>query len=94
MPNVPNDVWNTMRKEINASDMIKLIVPIYAKHYTNNDIKELIAFYRTPIGKKVIEKQSIIMQESMAAGLVYGKEINKKIKNRLRMNGYQPPAGI
>ncbi len=31
----------------------ELTVPIYSKHFTESELRELIAFYRSPIGQKV-----------------------------------------
>lgn len=40
------------------------LIALYAKHFTHNEIKELIAFYRTPIGTKLANKVSVLGKES------------------------------
>lgn len=96
MPQIPEDFWTDFRNEVNAKELTDLIVPIYARHFNHNDIKQLIAFYNTPIGKKLVALQPQIMQESMAAGQKWGAKVGqramKKIQERKKKQGgnFQP----
>ena len=38
---------------------------IYASVFTEKELQELIAFYKSPIGQKVLEKQPVLMQATM-----------------------------
>jgi len=40
-------------------------VRLYSKHFTEADLRELVAFYRSPVGKKVVETTPEFMLESM-----------------------------
>ena len=84
----PDEFWNQFMDQFQADDLINLILPIYEKHYTHQDIKDLIAFYKTPIGKKSIEVLPNITQESMTAGQQWGAELGEKIVNELKKEGY------
>ncbi len=44
-------------------DLVELLVPIYDKHYSLDDINALIAFYQTPTGRKTLEVQPLISTE-------------------------------
>jgi uncharacterized protein len=46
-------------------DVQKTTIQIYARHFTVEDLDQLSAFYRSPIGKKMLTKMPVIMQESM-----------------------------
>ena len=78
-PTIPEEFWNKFAKEIKASDLEDAIVPIYLKYYSEDDLNNLIAFYKTPIGKKVIANMPLIMKESSEAGMKWGKEIGQKV---------------
>ena len=41
---------------------------IYAEAFTETELKQLAAFYRTPLGKKVIEEQPLLLQKSVQMG--------------------------
>lgn len=40
---------------------------IYMEEYTKEDIKAMLAFYESPVGKKMNEKAAVISEKSMAA---------------------------
>ena len=65
-----------------------MLIPIYDKHFSHNDIKELIQFYESPIGKKYLEATPSITQESYRAGEEWGNKIGLDIINELIRQGY------
>ena len=87
-PNIPAGFWDEFQKEIKPEELLELSVPAWAKHFTHDDIKELIKFYESPIGKKMIEVQPKVMQESMVAGQKWGMAIGRKIAERIQSNDY------
>ena len=44
-------------------DFVELLVPIYDRHYSLDDINALIAFYQTPTGRKTLEIEPLISLE-------------------------------
>ena len=87
-PNVPEDFWNDFLKELNSDVLIKMIIPIYDKYYTESEIKQLTEFYQSSLGKKVIATMPVVVQESMQAGQAWGKEIGEKVYNNLKEKGF------
>lgn len=87
-PKVDQKIWDELANEIKAEDLIALMIPIYDKYYTEEDVDQLIAFYNTPIGKKSTEVLPAISQESMAAGQAWGRKIGEKIAQKLKEKGY------
>ncbi|MGB4837533.1 MAG: DUF2059 domain-containing protein [Saprospiraceae bacterium] len=52
---VNEETWTSFEAEFkntSINDLLELIVPVYQKHMTIEDLKELIKFYETPVGKK------------------------------------------
>lgn len=43
------------------------VIAIYDKHFTHKEIKEMIKFYKSSIGQKMLEKNQDITQEMMDA---------------------------
>ncbi|HEY0555196.1 MAG TPA: DUF2059 domain-containing protein [Thermoanaerobaculia bacterium] len=80
---VPEEFWDQILKEFDSGSLIDLVVPIYEKHLTHEDIKGMLAFYESPLGRKLIEVTPAITQESMTAGQQWGLEIAKRIQKRL-----------
>lgn len=63
--------------------LIELLVPIYQKHFSVEDLKDAIQMYKTPIGKKISEKTPIIAQETMQASMQWGMELSQKMQKYL-----------
>ena len=63
--------------------LIELLVPVYQRHFTVEDLKDAIQMYKTPIGKKISEKTPIIAQETMQASMQWGMELSQKMQKYL-----------
>lgn len=61
-------------------ELTELSVPIYQKHLDLKDLQEVIAFYKTPAGKKHAEKTPIIAQESMQISQQWAASLPYKFK--------------
>ena len=47
------------------NEMMEAMVPAYQKHFTKGDIDNLVAFYSSPTGAKLLRELPSIMAESM-----------------------------
>ena len=55
-----------VKRQISAEGgLMDRVVPLYDKHYTQDEIRKLIEFYETPLGKKVSALRPQIAKESM-----------------------------
>ena len=81
-----DEFWENFKKEIKAEDIENMIIPIYDKHYTESDIDQLIAFYNSSIGKKMIATMPQVMQESVIVGQNWAKQIIEKSQAKLKEN--------
>ncbi len=72
MPQVSEDFWTAFKAEIDAEELLELLVPIYVENFEESDLDGLIAFYQSPVGKRYIDKQGLILQQSMLAGQKWG----------------------
>lgn len=82
------EFWEECKKEMKADDITNLIIPIYDKYYTESDLDQLIVFYNSTIGKKMISTMPQVMQESMIAGQAWGKQISEKVIEQLKAKGH------
>ena len=72
-----------LSKEVMGS-LVDLLVPIYKNHFSEQDLKEAIELYKTPIGKKISEKTPIIAQETMQASMQWGMELAEKMQKFIK----------
>lgn len=87
-PQVPQKFWDTFLEETNVDRMIDKLVPVYSKYLTNEDVKGLIRFYQTPLGKKTLVSLPQISRDSITIGQQYGLEAAKRALQRLQKEGY------
>ena len=71
-------------KELSKKLINVEMVQIYDKHFTQSEIKDLIAFYESSTGKKMIEKTPEISKDLMESMMSkYLPEFQEKMKARL-----------
>lgn len=51
------------------------LAELYMTEFTQKEIKELVAFYNTDLGKKLSEKQLSLTQNAMMLGQAWGMEL-------------------
>src|SRR6266478_2534381 len=60
------------------------LVSAYAKHFTEADARELVRFYRTPIGSKAIRVAAVLTGEGAAIGQRLAQSRQAEFAQRLR----------
>jgi hypothetical protein len=88
-PTVPEALWQELASEFKMEEFRELVIPIYARHFSLEDLNALIAFYSTPMGQRVIHELPAIAGESMAIGAQWGQAKAREMVQRLQAQGYQ-----
>lgn len=69
--------------------IVEMYVPIYQKYLTLDDLKGIVAFYESPVGKKLGEATPKMTLEGMQMGQKLGMEIANEIQKELQARGYK-----
>jgi len=98
-PDLPKNIENSLSKIIYNSvielspELNSMAVPLYDKYYTHEDIKNLITFFRSPIGKKYLAVSGSMMKDMMPIAQAWGKKIGpimaRKTEKELKKYGYK-----
>jgi len=101
-PDVPPTLFDVLQQEVNGvidrrlPELSALIIPVYHKHFTHAEIKDLIAFYKSPLGRKMIQVMPVLVQESISVGQQWGQsiapEIQIRVLERLQSEGVELPV--
>ncbi len=77
--NVPEANKEAYTKEASATleGLYGKIADLYMEEFTQSEIKELVAFYHTDLGKKLATKQLGLTQRAMAFGQSWGMEVGQ-----------------
>ena len=70
-------------EELKKVDFTQLYVDLYSRYFTNDEIKELIHFYESPVGRKTIQVLPTLTQESMTRGAELGQIATKRALERM-----------
>lgn len=87
LPHVPKAFWDDFEEELDVDELITLMLPVYDKHLSLEDIKAVNAFYETPAGKRLTEKTPIMTAEGFAIGRKWGESKGKLVEQRLKDKG-------
>jgi|SRR5208282_3538357 len=66
-----NEMINDIDKDYPVDEILNDLVPIYQRHLTKSDCDELVAFYSSPVGQKVLRELPAITSESMQVSTSY-----------------------
>lgn len=85
---VPDDVFEEIKYQIDATEFMDIMVEIYSQHFTLEELREINKFYESPIGRKMTITQEIIMIQADQKGAKWGQKISDKIIEVLTEKGY------
>jgi hypothetical protein len=81
---VDEEITKLMHEEfVEKESLQELIYPIYHNYLSLAETRELIRFYKTPVGMKAISVMPQMAQEGMQAGQVWGQTLGPEIERRI-----------
>jgi hypothetical protein len=89
-PKIPDTAWNEfvlvaedeMKKS--ASELEEPLITIYDTNFTTEEIKQLVAFYSSPVGHKMATQMPAIMQQTVAMAQAWGERVGARVEERIR----------
>ena len=94
MPQVPESMWLEFRSEVREDEMLQLTYEIWDKHFTHQEVADLIRFYETPTGGSIIHETPAIQQESIVVGQKWGQSNRGPHPGAATGKGIPATAGI
>jgi hypothetical protein len=94
MDGLMKGVMEDVRAVLSTDEMLEAVIPIYQRHYTAEEVEAIIAFQNSPVGKKMVSLQPMMMQESAQALAPLQQRAMPELMRRLneRMQKIVPPA--
>lgn len=78
-PEVPAAIWREYRRRLTADAFIQISVKVYDRHFTHEEIQQLVRFYETPLGRKLVRVTPAMTRESMLLGEEIGERVMQDI---------------
>jgi hypothetical protein len=81
-----NEVAVVIEKELEprSSELIDATARIYASHFTEQELKQLLTFYQSPLGQKMTAVEPKALDESMANAGRWGDNLSLEVIDRMR----------
>lgn len=67
-----------LQSKLKTDEFVNLIIPIYDKYLTSEDIDGLIRFYQSPLGQRALNVLPQIIQEAQTAGYQWGQRMGQE----------------
>lgn len=83
------DFWTEVRAEVKAvrPRLVERLVPLYASRFSRDELRELVAFYRTPLGQRLAAEQLAIGREARVVQEQLSARIASEVTIRRGMRG-------
>lgn len=82
-----DEVGTQLRAEYQprVAEMTNEIVRLYAQKFTEQELKEAVAFYKSPAGKKILTEEPKILDESYARIQQWANRLQDEVTTRVRV---------
>lgn len=89
MPQVPAEFWDEFLRRARADLplLVDSLAPPFARRFNEAELRAIIDFYKSPVGKKFVTAQAPLQQESMAFGQRWGARLGTAVGADLEKRG-------
>jgi len=88
-PNLARDL-NQVAQKLAAdlaprkAEMQQELARIYAEHFTEQELKDALAFYKTPLGQKLISEEPKVLDDSLKAADAWSAKFAEEVVTKFR----------
>ena len=81
-----SDISAQMEKDFQprGQEIVDATARVYASHFTEAELKQILTFYQTPVGQKMLVEEPRALDESMAYAGSWGDNLSIEVMNKLR----------
>jgi uncharacterized protein len=91
-PDIPAEFLKRFKARFKVEELVTRLIPVYDKQFTKDEINQMVAFYQSPVGKKMAGSQLSIQRESAAIGEKYGEELGMQVAREMQKEEKAPGA--
>jgi hypothetical protein len=80
------DVAGKLRAEVGArgAELVNQAARLYALRFTEQELKDALAFYKTPLGRKMVEEEPKILDQSLKDAQVWADKLSEEVIGKFR----------
>jgi len=90
-----NEVAAKLREEYASrhTDLMNEVAKLYAARFTEQELKEMIAFYKSGAGRKLLAEEPKLVEQTMSAAQAWGNKLSEevivKFRAEMRKRGHE-----
>lgn len=91
-PDTPKRVLDIVERELvrllvdkmgGPDGMLARMIPAYAEAFSHDEIRQLLAFYQSPVGRKAVSTMPRLMAQGQRIGQEMARELGPELRERL-----------
>jgi hypothetical protein len=81
-----NDVAALLRKdyEPKRAEVLNNVARTFAQHFTEQELKDITAFYKTPLGQKMLKEEPVAIEQSIKNAQEWANGFSETVITRFR----------
>lgn len=81
-----NEVATLLRGEFapRRAEVMNEVATVYAQRFTEQELKEVVAFYKTPTGKKFVMEEPLAIDQSLQRAQAWSQRLAEEVLSRFR----------
>ena len=81
-----NEIAQQMRKDLQPrfGELTNEIARLYATHFTEQELKDILAFYTSPAGKKMLSEQPVVVSASLKFAQDWANKLSDEVVAKMR----------
>lgn len=81
-----SDVAAQLRTELapKRAEVINQVATLYAQRFSEQELKDVVAFYKTPVGKKFVTEEPTVIEQSLATAQNWSQKLSEEVLSRFR----------
>ena len=80
------DVAAKLRTELapRSAEVVNETARLYATRFTEQELKDAITFYKSPLGRKLLTEEPVLADESMRSAASWADKLSEEVMNKMR----------
>lgn len=80
------EVAGKLRTELapRRSELMTRVATLYAQQFTENELKDAVTFFKTPLGRKITTQEPVILDQSFAFMQQWANTLSEEVMSKFR----------
>jgi len=81
-----NEIANQMRTDLapRFSELTNEVATLYATNFTEDELKAILAFYQSPVGKRLLQRQPQVIDTSVKFAQNWANKLSDEVTAKMR----------